>query len=128
MDNGRDETVEKHLRISRSFIRQAQAELDKGERLQASEKAWGAAAHAVKAVAEHREWQHRNHRHLFQTVSKLSHEQDDPELRNLFDLASALHQNFYEDWRTEDFVQDGIDHVSRLLEKLLPLAPSSPAR
>lgn len=117
-DNGRDETVEKHLSISRDFIRQAQVELDKGERLQASEKAWGAAAHAVKAVAQQREWQHRSHSHLFQAVSRLSSEQEDPELRSLFNSASTLHQNFYEDWRTEDFVQDGIDDVARLLAKL----------
>ena len=128
MDNGRDETVEKHLSISRCFILQAQAELNGGERLQASEKAWGAAAHAAKAVAEQRAWEHRNHRQLFQTISRLSHEVNDPELRTLFNMASTLHQNFYEDWRTEDVVQDGIDHVSRLLEKLLPFAPASPSR
>ena len=124
-DNGRDETVEKHLSISRDFIRQAQVELDKGERLQASEKAWGAAAHAVKAVAQQREWQHRSHSHLFQTISRLSTERNDPELRSLFNSASTLHQNFYEDWRTEDFVQDGIDDVARLLGKLDSLAPPS---
>ena len=46
--NGRDPKVEEHLRISRQFLCQAQEEFAQGDKLQASEKAWGAAAHAVK--------------------------------------------------------------------------------
>ena len=42
--------------ISRELLLNARLELDKGDLLQASDKAWGAAAFAIKAVAEKRRW------------------------------------------------------------------------
>ena len=119
--NYRDPKVEEHLRISRQFLRQAEGEFAQGDRLQASEKAWGAAAHAVKVVAQHRGWQHDGHRYLFDVVDRLYRETEDAELRDLFRIANSLHTNFYENWQTEDLVQDGIKRVEVLLAKLAPL-------
>ncbi len=118
---GRDRKVEEHLRISRQLLRQAQAEFDSGDRLQASEKAWGAAAHAVKAVAQHRGWQHNGHRFLFEAIDKIYRETRDPELHDLFGRANSLHMNFYENWQTDYFVQEGIERVGKLVDKLEPL-------
>ena len=119
--NGRDPKIEEHLRISRQFLRQAQEEFAQGDRLQASEKAWGAAAHAVKAVAQQRGWQHDGHRYLFEAIDKIYRETDDPQIRDLFRIANSLHMNFYENWQTDDLVQDGVERVGVLLEKLEPL-------
>ncbi len=119
--NGRNRNVEVYVRISRQFMRQADEEFAKGDRLQASEKAWGAAAHAVKAVAQKRGWRHDGHRFLFEAVDSIFRETGDPELRGLFGTANALHMNFYEDWQSDEFVQDGIERVKVLLEKLEPL-------
>ncbi len=120
--NGRNRKVEAHVRISRQFMRQADEEFAKGDRLQASEKAWGAAAHAVKAVAQQRGWRHDGHRYLFEAIDSIYRETGDPELRDLFGRANSLHMNFYEDWQSDEFVQDGIARVKILLEKLEPLA------
>lgn len=119
--NGRDPKAEEHLRISRQFLRQAQAEFARGDRLQASEKAWGVAAHAVKAVAQHRGWRHDGHRYLFEAIDKIYYETGDPEFLVLFKIANSLHTNFYENWQTDNSVQDGIERVEVLLEKLEPL-------
>ena len=121
--NGRDPKVEEHLRISRQFLRQAEEEFAKGDRLQASEKAWGAAAHAVKAVAQHRGWRHDGHRYLFEAIDKhLSRDRTTHKLRDLIRIANSLHMNFYENWQTDDLVQDGVERVRvLLLEKLEPL-------
>ena len=119
--NGGDPKVEEHLRICRQFLRQAQAEFARGDRLQASEKGWGATAHAVKAVAQHRGWQHDGHRYLFEAIDKIYRETDDPQIRDLFRIANSLHMNFYENWQTDDLVQDGVERVGVLLEKLEPL-------
>ena len=108
----------KHVDSSRRFIRQAQEEFAKGGRLQASEKAWGAAARAVKAVAEQRGWRHDSHARLLDVVSRIANAMDDPELCDLFPMANALHQNFYEDWQTEDSVQRGIKRVHVLAGKM----------
>ena len=120
--NARDPKVAEQLRISRQYLRQAQEEFAQGDRLQASEKAWGAAAHAVKAVAQQRGWQHDGHRYLYEAIDKVYYETGDSEILVLFRSANSLHMNFYENWQTDNSVQDGIERVEVLLEKLEPLA------
>ncbi len=119
--NNRDRKVEEHLRISRQFLRQAEREFAQGDRLQASEKAWGAAAHVVKAVAQQRGWQHDGHRYLFEAIDRIYRETGDSQIRDLFRIANSLHMNFYENWQSDDLVQDGIGRVEVLLAKLEPL-------
>lgn len=120
--SGRDPKVAEHRRISRQFLRQAQAEFDSGDRLQASEKAWGAAAHAVKAVAQRRGWRHNGHRLLFDAIDKIYEETGDSVIDDAFRIANTLHMNFYENWQSDRLVQDGIEQVATLLEKLDPLS------
>ena len=55
---------ERYEEISRHLLEQAQEELDKGDILQASDKVWGATAHAVKAVCQRMDWNHHAHNHL----------------------------------------------------------------
>ena len=111
-------TVEFHMETSRRFALQSEAELRSGDGMQASEKAWGAAAHAVKAVAELYEWRHDTHAYLFRAVNNIVRMSGDPEIRLLFDNANALHKNFYEGWFDEEYIAGGIEDVKRLLTKL----------
>ena len=87
---------------SGQLLRQAREELATGDVRQASEKGWGAAAQIVQAIAARRDWEHPGHRELFRAVDRLRKETGDPDVRRLFDVASALHVNFYEDWRTSE--------------------------
>lgn len=119
--NGRDKIVEKYIRTSRRFLAQAQQEFNEGDMRQASEKAWGAAAQAVKATAEQRGWEHGTHARLFENINKISRETGDDELHDLFHVANSLHQNFYEGWQTDDFVQRGIQRVQVLVDRLAAL-------
>ena len=119
--NGRDPKVEEHLRICRQFLRQAESEFAQGDRLQASEKGWGAAAHAVKAVAQHKGWRHDGRRYLFEAIDNLYDETGDSEILVLFSASNSLHMNFYENWQTDNQVQDNIERVGALLGKLEPL-------
>ena len=116
--NGRQERVERHTATSLRFITQSQDEFAKGDMLQASEKAWGAAAHAMKAAAESRGWRHGTHRLLFDAAARIADEAGDPDLFGLFKEASALHQNFYEGWESDYTVQKSIERVKRLVEKM----------
>ena len=129
MENYRRSRVNEHAALSLHLIRQAQDELASGDRLQASEKAWGAAAHAVKAVAASRGWNHNTHRLLFDVVDQTASDAEAPELRELFLAANALHQNFYENVHPANFVRSGIRQVQRLVELLEEIrgqpAPSS---
>ena len=126
--NNRDPKVEEHLRISRQFLRQSQEELNRGDRLQASEKAWGSAAHAVKAVAQHRGWQHNGHRYLFEAIDEIRLETGDREFHILFKAANSLHMNFYENWQSGFSIQDGIQQVEKLLNKLESLVGGAPGK
>lgn len=45
-----------HMQISPRFLEHAWDELSKGERLQASEKVYGAVGHALAAIGKERGW------------------------------------------------------------------------
>lgn len=82
---------------SRRFIAEAHYELEKkGDRLQASEKASGAVAQAVKAIGYDREWRHNSHHLRREIVDLLAAEYGRPEFRALQNTADRLHDNFYE--------------------------------
>ena len=117
-DNGRDRQAENYLQTSRVFLRQAGEELEAGDLRQASEKAWGAAAQAVKAIAEQRGWEHYTHAHLFQHVDRFSAELDSAELGRLFRSANSLHVNFYEGDQTAVAVRGGIEDARLFVGKL----------
>ena len=118
MENYKQTSADDYAAQSRRFVRQAQEEFAKGDRLQASEKAWGAAAHAVKAVAASRGWNHNSHRLLFDVVDQVTRDVESSSLRSLFQIANSLHQNFYENWQPDGLVQDGIKQVEQLVDLL----------
>ena len=99
-------------------MRHAYEELDKGDRLQASEKAWGAVAHRLKAIATAREWRYVTHADAYTIVDRLQREIGDPMLRTLFAVANGLHQNYYMDAVPLREMRRDISEVEDLLEML----------
>lgn len=63
MVNAQPKPIEDHAVHSDRLIRHAWEQLEQGDRLQASEKAWGAVAHALKDIAARRGWRNRTHTH-----------------------------------------------------------------
>ena len=110
--------AETHLEVSREFIIHAKEQLALGNSLQASEKGWGAAAHAVKATAERRGWQHKSHRDLYRAINRIAAEMDREDILDLFSIANALHQNFYEGWMEDENIDRGLVRVTSLLDIL----------
>ena len=105
------------------LLRHAYLELEKGDRLQASEKAWDAAARAVSAVALARGWEYSRHEDLFAAALKLSAEFDDSEFAGGFVVAEKFRENaeydFMEDFQYEDdrkIVQDFVARTLALME------------
>ena len=103
---------------SKAFLVKAREELDAGDLEQASEKAWGAAALMVKAVADQRGLLHERHNHLFDVVHGLAIQTGDRQLRRLFYAANGLHGNFYENSYDSIGVNDAIEDVERFVEKV----------
>ena len=85
--------IEAHDVHSRRLIAHAEIELAKGDRLQASEKAWGAVARRLKSIADRRGWRYETRSQVFGIVKRLA----DEELRCLFEFAYGLHKNYYAD-------------------------------
>jgi uncharacterized protein (UPF0332 family) len=100
------------------LLQQARQELARGDVRQASEKGWGAAAQAVKAVAEGRGWEHKNHAALFRAVDRLAREKRNDKLNALFVAANGLHMNFYENWMPLGTVRVGVDEVAQFVALL----------
>ena len=111
-------TAERYAATSTTLLDQAQVELETGDLLQASEKYWGAAAQALKAVAQTRGWDHNSHAHFFRIIRALIDETGDDDLFDLFNAANLLHANFYENWMQAHEIQRLSEHVAELINRL----------
>ena len=124
-----EEFSDRHLEMSQYLINKAQEELSlKNDLIQASEKAWGSVAQALKAVAAARGWNHRTHGLLSDIATQLYLEFGRPHILTLYASAERLHDNFYEHRLEQDVVQFRIDRCQELLEELRLVRTSPPRR
>ena len=121
------ETANRHAEISRRMILQANYELDHlGDRVQASEKAAGAVAHAIKAIGEDRQWRHGSHNLRREIMALMAAEYGNPALATLQQYADHFHGNFYEDRLYDWQLRQDLDIVNSLLEYLLEVRERGP--
>ena len=71
MDPSNSES-ERYAELSRHYLARADEYLRAGDRVQASEKGWGAVAEAIKSIAEQRGWNHQGHRLLNDVAYQLT--------------------------------------------------------
>ena len=110
--------MERYLRLNGKFLRDADELMAKGDHVQASEKFWGAAAEAVKAVAENMGRKTRTHADLWLLVEELDSKRPDLGLLEDFLLANHLHSNFYEDELRPSAVRAAAEGVKRFIRKI----------
>lgn len=109
---------ESHMKMSRRLLAHSREQLALEDRLQASEKAWGATAHALKAVAIQRGWNHRKHTFNYAIASQLAAEQNRPDFVAVFGRAENQHRNFYNNtWFLKD-IRAVVDAVERMVNDL----------
>ena len=112
-------TPAEHELISERFLDHAEAEFEKGDMLQASEKGWGAVAHYVKSVAKARGMRDGAHWHINAAATELIKHLDDWRLPTIkLNSANGLHRNFYENDMTTEQVREGLDSARELIEDL----------
>jgi len=114
--------AETYRSASAELLRKAEEALAQDDLVQASEKGWGAAAQAVKAVAQRRRWPHNGHRQLFDIIRRIADETGDRTFHELFSVANALHTSFYENWMSKETVETDLERVRDLVSRLLSLA------
>jgi hypothetical protein len=112
---------ELHLKLSEKYLKDAEEFLAKGDYVQASEKAWGAASQIVKALAAREGRELRSHRELHNYVAELSRKKKDREIIRCWLTATSLHQNFYENWLPGEAVRSAVEDIKAFIEKLSQL-------
>ena len=109
-----------HRQVALDFLAVSDEEFERGDVLQGAEKLWGAAAHAVMAAAQEREWPHESHRSLKNAAMNLSEEAEDPLIDAYFLAAEKFHRHFYhdsmEDWERDADRPKVHDFVRRVLD------------
>ncbi len=116
----------KYANMSRDFMARAEDYLQQGDLVQASEKSWGAAACALKSIAEQRGWQHQSHSLLFDISGQVAEELDRSDLRDMFAVAKTMHQNFYENWEPAEAVEYAVGRVKQFLAELEAVSTELP--
>ena len=120
--------IQEHIEIAQSFLEAADREFAAGDHLQASEKLWGAASHAVMAAAQQHGWPYGSHRAMKTVARHLAERYDDPFLLGGFAFAEKFHANFYHDFM-EDFDLEGDRPlVSDFVHRVIALLPQNGAR
>ncbi len=120
-------TAMRHKEISGMFLEHAEDEFEKGDLLQASEKAWAAFAHHVKSIARERGWPNKSRQDIRDNAAALIRYTSDPrQATSMFLSIDALHVNFYEELYEEETARRGIECARTLIDALKNAEPSFP--
>ena len=113
--------VEEHARAARTFLEAADQEFAAGDVLQGSEKLWGAASHAIMAVAQERGWQYGSHRAMKDAARRLGEEYADTSIRYGFAVAEKFHMNFYHQIMGDYQIEQNRPLVREFVDRVLSL-------
>ena len=108
--------IEAHAVHRDRLLDHARRMIEQGDRLQASEKIWGAVTYGLKAVTEERGWPYASHQDGYVLARHISLQTGNPAVFSKFRAASDVHQNFYEDrYSLEDLAMSLADAEELLL-------------
>ena len=92
---------DEHIQTAQDSLVKSDGYFAEGDVLQGSEKIWGAASHAVMALAQQRGWQYGNHYALRQAALRLADEMEDERISLGMLVAEKFHANFYHDFKED---------------------------
>ncbi|MEB3778864.1 MAG: PaREP1 family protein [Desulfurococcales archaeon] len=112
------ERAMEYIESSRDLLEQLREELKRGNVRQAAEKAWGAAALAVKAYAEWREAKRlASHGELWEYKRRLEKDLGGW-VSDAWAQATAMHLCFYERWCNREDVEEAAKRIERLVDEV----------
>ncbi len=113
----KDRAVE-YIESAKELLQQSREELEGGNVRQAAEKAWCAAALAVKAYAEWREGRKlASHGELWE-YKRIMQKEVGEWVHNAWMNATGMHICFYEGWCAGEDVEKALEEIARLVEKV----------
>ena len=114
--------TQEHAQTARAFLDEADREFAAGDALQASEKMWGAASHAIMAVAMQRGQDCGTHRLMISAARGIAREQEDILLQAGISTAQKFHANFYHGFMETDEWKEDAEIVRQYVARMLALA------
>ena len=114
--------VTDHVGLAQDFLQRSREYLASGDLHQASEKAWGAASHIMKAVAAANGWEYERHEQFNFVVQNANQRYRLPNLRNLAKSANELHWNYYQRkmFLNADSIREDIGDVEQMVGIMVP--------
>lgn len=110
-----------HAQTAIEFLEKADQHFAEGDQIQASEKLWGAAAHAVIGVSIERSWLHTSHPAMKRAADRLAEEHNDPHISQFFGIAEKYHRDFYHLYMDVDEWMTGRPQIHDLVARVLAL-------
>ena len=110
--------IESHAVHSERMLDHAAEMIEQDERLQASEKIWGAAVHRLKEIAVERGWPYDSHADGTVVARHIANQSDVPQIADLFSVAAETHQNFYVDQMSLEELSARLARIGLLIELL----------
>ena len=114
--------TQEHAQAAKEFLDEADREFAEGDVLQASEKMWGAASHAIMAVAMQRGQECGTHRKMINVAWEIANEQDDISLQAGIAVAEKFHANFYHGFMESEDMERNAQIVRGFVGRMLALA------
>lgn len=114
-------TQNQHISIARRFLDKSEREFTAGDELNGAELLWGAAAHALIAVAQEHGWHWSSHGAFYNAARQLEVLQGRPGWVSDFRTAENFHIHFYHGRLTERQIAADRPKVSRFVNRLLSL-------
>ena len=126
-DASQNQTPDEHMQISRRFIEHARDELAKDERLQASQKIWGAEQHALVAVGKTRGWRTENYQHKDAIAYHLAEEFRKGHIQERHDSYDRYHVNFYQNHLADErAIETAIDSAEQFVNDMEDIRAKGP--
>ena len=114
--------TQEHAQAAKEFLDEADREFAEGDVLQASEKMWGAASHAIMAVALQRGQECGTHRKMINVAWEIANEQGDISLQAGIAVAEKFHANFYHGFMESEDMERNAQIVRGFVGRMLALA------
>ena len=118
----RSKTVEEHVQTALGFLDHSDREFAAGDVMQGSEKLWGAASHAVMAVAKKRGWRFSKYNAREAAVDRLAEEYNDSFLASGLSIAQKFHANFYHDTMEDNEIARDRPMVHAFVHRIIAIA------
>ena len=117
--------AQEHVRTAWEFLNHADRLFAEGDRLQGSEKLWGAASHALTVLAMKRGWKDLSHRDMRNAVDRLVEEYNDRGILAEYFAAETFHRNFYHGFLSEHEIEKERPLVHAFVDRVLGLAEAA---